>query len=107
MTAAIEQFGETEGPQSGVTQYNGTALSADCVVLWERAVTDAGSLEPQAVVEAWEGLAVAPEEMPSFVNAQFSEADHEAYGEDDLYIYEWTRDGEGGWILEELAGPDR
>lgn len=105
--SVIEQYGETEGPQSGVTQYNGTALSADCVVLWAEAVRDAGSLEPTAVVEAWEGLDIPAEEMPSFVDAEFSEEDHETYGEDDLFIYEWTQAGEGEWILEELAGPDR
>ena len=101
----IEEYGETEGPKSGIKQYNGSALPADCVVLFERAVQQAQSLEPDAIVDAWESLDIPREEMPSFVRAQFGPDDHEEYAADDLYIYEWTQE-DGEWFLEPLAGPD-
>jgi branched-chain amino acid transport system substrate-binding protein len=100
--AVIEQYGETTGPNSGVKQYNGTALTADCVVLFAKAVEAAGSLDPDAVATAWESLDVPAEEMPSAVHAVFSADDHEAYGPEDIYMYEWTKLDDGRWVLGEL-----
>jgi branched-chain amino acid transport system substrate-binding protein len=101
----LERYGETTGPTSGVKQYNGTALAADCVFLFEQAVRAAGSLEPDAVVEAWEGLEFSRDETPSAVEAAFGPDDHEEYGAEDLYIYRWTKAGDG-WKLEELASAE-
>lgn len=106
VTEVIDRFGVTEGPQSGVEQFNGTALPADCVQLYARAANQAQSLEPDAVVEAWESLSVPAEEMPSYVNATFGPDDHEAYGMEDLFVYEWSKDDQGEWYLETLAGPE-
>lgn len=105
VNAVIDEYGETAGPQSGVEQYNGTALAADCVVMYERAVQAAGSIEGPAVRDAWETLDIPAEEMPSFVQAQFGPDDHETYGENAFYVYEWTQTDDGTWILEELQAP--
>lgn len=98
----LDRYGETTGPTSGVKQYNGTALAADCVFLFEQAVRAAGSLEPDEVVAAWEGLEFDRDETPSAVQAAFGPDDHEEYGAEDLHIYQWTK-VDDGWRLEELA----
>jgi ABC-type branched-subunit amino acid transport system substrate-binding protein len=102
--AVIEQYGETEGPSSGVRQFNGTALAADCVYFFGQAVNAAQSLEPDDIVAGWEGLDIPEDETPSGVRAQFGPDDREAYGPEDLYMYEWTRDGDE-WRLEVLYSP--
>ena len=53
INAVIEQYGTQSGPQSGIEVYNGAVIAANCIVLFEKAVEQAGSLEPDEVVAAW------------------------------------------------------
>lgn len=105
VNAVIEQYGETQGPSSGVTQFDGTGLAADCVYLFGLAVNAAQSTAPDDIVAAWEALDVPADETPSGVNAQFGPDDHEAYGPEDLFIYEWVQDGDE-WKLDILFAPN-
>lgn len=102
----VEQYGVTEGPQTGVDQFNGTTLPADCLVAYARAANGAQSFEADAVVSSWESLDIPAEETLSFVNAQFGPDDHEAYGQEDLFVYEWTRNEDGEWFTDLLETPD-
>lgn len=104
VAAILDEYGTLSGPQSGIETYNGAVVAGNCIELYRRAVEAAGSLEPDAVAEAWENLSVPAEEMPSAVNAEFGPDDHEAYSAEEIWLSRWVKDDEG-WHVEIISEP--
>lgn len=104
VAAILDEYGTLSGPQSGIETYNGAVVAGNCIELYRRAVEAVGSLEPDAVAEAWENLSVPAEEMPSAVNAEFGPDDHEAYSAEEIWLSRWVKDDEG-WHVEIISEP--
>jgi branched-chain amino acid transport system substrate-binding protein len=95
----IKQYGFEKGTREPVQQYKGTAIAADCVVMYANAVAKAKSTNSEAVLKAWESLSFTSDELPSGVPAKFSATDHETYEQADLWVWRWKKDAQG-WFLE-------
>lgn len=101
----VAQFGETTGPQTGVRSYNGATIGGGCVVEFAEALKVAKSLDPDALVAAWETLDIPFDQMPDAVEAKFGPNDHESYGPEDVWIYRWTKASDGTWFLDPIVTP--
>ena len=95
----IKRFGYEKGTKQPVQQWAGTAIIADCIVMYATAVAKAKTTESDAVVKAWESLKFNYGELPSGVPASFSATDHETHEQTDLYLWRWKKD-DRGWYVE-------
>ena len=95
----IKRFGYEKGTKQPVQQWAGTAIIADCVVMYATAVAKAKSTDSDKVVDAWESLKFNFGELPSGVPASFSKTDHETHEQTDLYLWRWKKDAKG-WYVE-------
>lgn len=103
--AVVERFGTTAGPETGYTVYNGTTIAADCVFFFAKAATEADSIEPTAVAQAWEEMEYTADETPSGVQGSFGD-EHEGFSKSDLRIYTFAQDDEGIHLEEVAQGED-
>jgi ABC-type branched-subunit amino acid transport system substrate-binding protein len=94
----IEKYGEEVGPKTGVKQYRGTAIAADCVVMFARGAAKAKSIEADRVVDGMETLDIPFSEMPSGMHVKFGKGQHEPYGVNDLWIWRWSKDDKGYYL---------
>jgi ABC-type branched-subunit amino acid transport system substrate-binding protein len=94
----IAKFGEDVGPRTGVKQYRGTAIAADCVVMFARGAAVAKSIDADKVVDAMETFDIPGSEMPSGMRVKFGKGDHEPYGQEDLWIWRWAKDAKGYYL---------
>ena len=95
----IKRFGYEKGTKQPVQQWAGTAIIADCVVMYATAVAKAKTTDSDAVVKAWESLKFNYGELPSGAPASFSATDHETHEQTDLYLWRWKKDDKG-WYVE-------
>ena len=95
----IKRFGYEKGTKQPVQQWAGTAIIADCIVMYATAVAKAKSTDSESVVKAWETLKFNYGELPSGVPASFSATDHETHEVTDLYLWRWKKDSKG-WYVE-------
>ena len=95
----IKRFGFEKGTKEPVQQYLGTAIAADCIVMYATAVAKAKSIDADKVVDAWETLKFPFGFLPSGVPASFSKTDHETYQISDLWMWKWKKDDKG-WYVE-------
>lgn len=95
----IARYGFSKGARENVQQYTGTAIAADCIVMYANAVAKAKSVDADKVVEAWESLSFGVDDLPSGVPAKFSKTDHETYEIADLWVWTWKKDAKG-WYVE-------
>lgn len=95
----IKRFGYEKGTKQPVQQWAGTAIIADCIVMYATAVAKAKSVDADAVVKSWESLKFNYGELPSGVPASFSATDHETHEVSDLYLWRWKKDAKG-WYVE-------
>lgn len=100
--AVAKKYGSEVGPKTGIREYRGTTLIADCLVHWSKAVKEAGSFDADKVKEKWEKLALTAEENPSGVAVEYTPEDHDQFTADKIFVYKWVNKG-GKWYVETLA----
>ncbi|WP_030909524.1 ABC transporter substrate-binding protein [Streptosporangium amethystogenes] len=96
-----KRFGKNVGPKTGAESPKAAEISADCVLAYTRAVEQARSLDPDAVVAAIDKLEIPDTETPS--GNSISPEKHEFFGLDDVHIYQWKKDDKG-WTTVETSG---
>jgi branched-chain amino acid transport system substrate-binding protein len=86
-------------------EMQGTALAADCMIEWQRAVQKAGTFDGAKVVKAWESLDIRAADDVLGVEEKFSSTNHDATPQAGIFIYQWVKQPSGGFRLKQLLGP--
>ena len=100
----VQRVVGTYGYATGGVEIKGLPAGAECILLWARAVQQAGSFDGRQVIRAWETLRVPAAAAALGVGETFSPRDHVAVTADTVFVYQWARNG-GRSSLKQVAGP--
>lgn len=96
--AVVAKYGKNVGPKSGATSPKGTAIAADCVYAFAKAVKKAGTTDAGKVASAIEGLNLPADQTPSG-DAIKPGPSHEFYHQ--VFLYQWHK-GAKSWYTTEI-----
>lgn len=97
---SIEKYG-WRITDSGIKTIKCSLLAADSLVWWAKAVETAGTFEADAVIKAMESQVIEIDESPSGTRL-VGGPDHETYRAGSLFCYQWNKDADDIWYLEEV-----
>lgn len=89
----------------GISQPKGEFGAAEIVYEYCMAVEEAGSLDAQAVTEAWESIELEPEETYFGVPVSYGPDDHEGWSVETSLVYQWQMRDDGTFEIVMLKGP--